>query len=84
MTFQQFIKRVDDTFLEHQASRSGGKISAANQWRYGQTVMNVLWDIWPEKYNEIKDSDYNCFYTNRNVALVLNKLEGEWNEYIRT
>jgi hypothetical protein len=84
MTFQQFIKRVDDTFLEHQASRSGGKISAANQWRYGQTVMNVLHDVWHKKYLEISDSDMNCFYTNRNVALVLNKLEGEWNEYIRT
>ena len=42
MTFEQFIKKVDDTFLEHQASTSKGKISAANQWRYGQTVMLVF------------------------------------------
>ena len=70
MTFEEFLLKVEETFVNNQA--------AANQWRYGQTVMNVLWDIWPEKHNEIKDSDFNCFYTNRNVAMVLNKLEKEW------
>lgn len=82
MTFEQFLIKVDDTFMSHQAARSGGKISAANQWRYGQTVMNVLYDVWPEKYNEIKDSDYNCFYNNVNTKLALDKLEKEWNEKI--
>ena len=84
MTFKEFVQKVDETFINHQASRSDGKISAANQWRYGQTIMNVLCDIWPEKYNDIKDSNINCFYTNRSVDLVLNKLEGEWHEYVRT
>ena len=78
MTFTEFLKQVDDTFINHQASRSDGKITAANQWRYGQTLMNVLWDVWSEKYNEIKDSDINCFYSNRTVAMVINKLEKEW------
>ena len=78
MTFEQFLKKVDDTFLEHQASRSKGKISAANQWRYGQTVMNVLYDIWPEKYHEFKNSDYDCFYSNATVESALSKLEQEW------
>lgn len=45
---------------------------------YGQTLMNVLWDVWSEKYNEIKDSDINCFYSNHTVNMVLNKLEKEW------
>lgn len=78
MKFKEFLKKVDDTFMEHQAARSGGKVSTTNQWRYGQTLMNVLWDVWPEKYNEIKDSDINCFYSNSTVPIVLNKLEEEW------
>lgn len=78
MTFEQFIKKVDDTFMSYQAARSDGKISTANQWRYGQTIMNVLHDVWHKKYLEISDSDMDCFYTNRNVSLVLNKLEKEW------
>ena len=42
MKFTEFLKKVDDTFLE------------------------------------ISDSDLNCFYTNRTVAMVYNKLEKEW------
>lgn len=78
MTFKQFLQKVDDTFMNHQAARSDGKISASNQWRYGQTLMNVLYDVWPEKYKEISTSDIDCFYTNRNIDVVITKLEKEW------
>jgi hypothetical protein len=78
MTFQEFLNKVDDTFMSHQSSRSDGKISAANQLRYGQTIMNVLHDVWHKKYLEISDSDMDCFYTNRNIVEVLDKLEKEW------
>ena len=44
MKFTEFLKKVDDTFM----SKQPPKISAANRWRYGQTLMNVLWDVWPE------------------------------------
>ena len=80
VSFIDFLQNVDKTFLEHQASRSDGKISAANQWRYGQTVMNVLYEVWPEKYKEISNSEYNCFYTNALVKDALSKLEKEWHD----
>ena len=80
ITFKEFITRVDDTFLSHQAARSGGKISAANQWRYGQTVMNVLYEVWPAKHKELVESERDCFYDNKMVSFVLDKLEREWNE----
>ena len=76
MKFEEFTTKVEDTFMSNQPP----KVSAANRWRFGQTVMNVLYDVWPEKYNEIKDSDIDCFYSNRTVNMVLNKLEKEWNE----
>jgi hypothetical protein len=76
MKFEQFLQKVDDTFLEYQVSRE--KVSDVNQWRYGQTVMNVLWDIWPEKYNEIKGTDIDCFYNNAIIRLTLEKLEQDW------
>ena len=79
MTFKEFLDKVDSTFLEHQAARSEGKISAANQWRYGQTLMNVLYDVWPEKYNEIKGTSYDCFYTNLPIKDTINKLYKDWN-----
>ena len=76
MKFTEFLKKVDDTFMSNQPP----KVSAANRWRYGQTLMNVLWDVWPEKYKEIHDSDLDCFYTNQNINLTLDKLEKEWDE----
>jgi hypothetical protein len=78
ITFNEFLKKVDHTFLDHQAARSRGKIKPENQWRYGQTVMNVLWEVWPEKYQEIKGSDTDCFYDNSTTQLTLDKLEKEW------
>ena len=78
ITFDEFLKKVDDTFLSHQAARSRGKIKIENQWRYGQTVMNVLWEVRPEKYQQIKGSDCDCFYQNSAVGSALNKLEKEW------
>ena len=71
--------------MSHQAARSkpAQPISAANQWRYGQAVMNVLYDVWPKKYHEITNTDYDCFYTNQIVQSTLDKLEKEWHEKTR-
>lgn len=44
----------------------------------GQTVMNVLYEVWPEKYQEIEGSDFDCFYDYDTVQSTLNKLEKEW------
>ena len=74
MNFTDFIKKVEDTFMSNQHP----KVRAVNRWRYGQTLMNVLSDVWHEKYNEIKDSDLDCFYTNQHVNLTIAKLEKEW------
>ena len=71
MTFQEFIQLVDKQF--HSATYK-------EQLRYGQYIMNVLHDVWHEKYLEISDSDMDCFYTNRNIDVLLNKLEKEWYE----
>lgn len=77
MTFTEFKTKVDDIFMTNQPPR----VRTVNRWRYGQTVMNVLYDVWPEKYNELRDTTYDCFYTNRYLSLTLEKLEKEWDEH---
>lgn len=67
ITFNEFLKIVDETYNYH-----------SFELRYGQTIMNVLYDIWPDKYNELKGSDYDCFYDDGTVKFTLNKLEQEW------
>jgi hypothetical protein len=67
ITFNEFLKKVDDTYMDH-----------SFEWRYGQTVMNVLADIWADKYKELVATDYDCFYDDRTVQDTLYKLETEW------
>jgi hypothetical protein len=69
MSFDEFLQKVDKTFSSY---------SYKEQLRYGQTVMNVLWEVWPEKHQEIKGSDFDCFYDYATVQLTLDKLEKEW------
>ena len=78
ITFDEFLKKVDDTFLNNHAVRSRGKIKAENQWRYGQTVINVLYDVWGEKCREIINTPFDCFYKDSVVKSTLDKLEKEW------
>jgi hypothetical protein len=69
ISFKEFVKKVDTTFSSY---------SYKQQLRYGQTIMNVLYDVWPEKYNEITGGDFDCFYDYATVQSTLDKLEKEW------
>jgi len=65
--FDEFLKIVDQTYNNH-----------VFELRYGQTVMNVLNKIWPEKYHEMTTLEYDCFYDDGLVNLTLDKLKKEW------
>jgi len=69
ISFKEFVKKVDTTFSSY---------SYKQQLRYGQTIMNVLYDVWPEKYNEITGGHFDCFYDTTIVKLTLSKLAKEW------
>lgn len=67
ISFKDFLQLVDDTYNHY-----------SFQWRYGQTVMNTLYNVWPEKYKELVVSEEDCFYDDGMVKLTLDKLEKEW------
>jgi hypothetical protein len=67
MTYEQFIQEVDRTYDDH-----------SFEWRYGQTLMNVLSEIWPDKYRELTYTYCDCFYDDRMVDSVKNKLKQDW------
>jgi hypothetical protein len=69
MTFDQFLNRVDKVYYENEF-----------ELRHGQVVMNVLHQIWPEKYKEISGGDYDCFYDDGTVRFTLDYLERVWND----
>lgn len=65
MTFEQFVSFVDHDFH-------------TNELRYGQTLMNKLSEVWPEKYKELTHTDNDCFYDDATVRFTLSKLEQDW------
>lgn len=67
MTFHQFLVEVDQTFYIHK-----------DELRYGQTVMNTLYDTWKEKYDDLMQRNLSCFYDEKKVPEVLRTLEKEW------
>lgn len=67
LNFEEFLNLVDINYYENEF-----------EVRYGQTVMNVLHRVWPEKYKELTNSDYDCFYDDGTVELTLDFLKKEW------
>ena len=47
--------------------------------RYGQTVMNTLSEVWPEKSRQLTSTDWDCFYNDNKTDTLLNYLEKIWN-----
>jgi hypothetical protein len=65
MTYEKFLNLVDQAYNQF-------------NWRYGQSLMNVLHGVWPEKYKEIVESDYDVYYNESNVPKVLKKIQENW------
>lgn len=66
ISFLSFLKKVDDFYTQ------------TDDMRYGQSLMNVLHEVWPEKYEEIKNTETDCFYDEKIVRFTIDQLEKEW------
>jgi hypothetical protein len=67
ITFEQFLELVDKKYYENEF-----------EVRHGQVLMNILYMSWPEKYKDIRGSEYDCFYDDGKVGILLEKLKKEW------
>lgn len=47
-------------------------------WRYGQSLMNVLHTVWREKHDELVGTEQDCYYDDNKVLTTLKQLENEW------
>ena len=65
MSYDEFVREVDRT-------------SQSFNWRYGQTLMNVLHAVWPEKYAEITNLELDCYYNEEVVPATLKFLKVDW------
>ncbi len=66
MTYSDFKNKID-----HDLKKYG--------LRYGQTVMNSLSEVWPDKHRELISTDLDCFYNDNKTDTTLSYLEKAWN-----
>ena len=67
LSFEQFLDLIDKNYYENEF-----------EVRYGQTVMNVLYRVWPEKYKELSGGEHDCFYNDGIADKTINRLQREW------
>lgn len=66
ITFQQFKAEFENFHAQNK------------ELRYGQSLMNKLFEIRPEKHTEIKGTELDCFYLDEKSELTLHYLENNW------
>ena len=45
-----------------------------NEWRIGQAYFNYAFELYPEETNELRGTEYDCFYDNHKIPIFLKKL----------
>jgi hypothetical protein len=65
MSYQDYVILVDQTFHTF-------------NWRYGQTIMNVLYSVSPNKYTELVGGEYDCYYEDSKALNTLKFLNEHW------
>jgi hypothetical protein len=66
MSYSEFKNKVDHNLKKYSL-------------RYGQTVMNTLSEVWPDKHKELTSTDLDCFYNDNKADITLGYLEKVWN-----
>jgi len=69
MTFEQFLQKADNFYHENEL-----------ELRYGQSIMNILYNVRPDLYKKITQTDLDCFYDDSVVKYTLEYLEKQWND----
>ena len=65
MNYSEFKNKVDHDLKKYSL-------------RYGQTVMNTLSEVWPDKHKELTSTDIDCFYNDNKAHTTLSYLEKAW------
>jgi hypothetical protein len=65
MSYSEFKNKVDHNLKKYSL-------------RYGQTIMNTLSEVWPDKHKELTATDLDCFYNDNKINTTLSYLEKVW------
>ena len=44
------------------------------EWRLGQAYFNYAYELYPKEVNELRGTEYDCFYDNNKIPIFLEEL----------
>ena len=44
------------------------------EWRLGQAYFNYAYELYPKEVNELRGTEYDCFYDNNKIPMFLEEL----------
>lgn len=44
------------------------------EWRLGQAYFNYAYELYPEETNQLRGTEYDCFYDDNKISIFLEKL----------
>ena len=44
------------------------------EWRLGQAYFNYAYELYPEETEELRSTEYDCFYVDNRIPIFLEKL----------
>ena len=44
------------------------------EWRLGQAYFNYAYELYPKETNQLRGSEYDCFYDDNKISIFLEKL----------
>ena len=44
------------------------------EWRLGQAYFNYAYELYPKEADELRGTEYDCFYDNNKISIFLKKL----------
>ena len=44
------------------------------EWRLGQAYFNYACELYPEETNQLRGTEYDCFYDDNKISIFLEKL----------
>lgn len=44
------------------------------EWRLGQAYFNYAYELYPEETNQLRGTEYDCFYDDNKILIFLEKL----------
>lgn len=73
---QALLKRSDKVRMAAKALYNFDQKSR-KQYRYGQLIFNVAYDLYPTQTNQLRGTLVDCFYDNTKVDVFLQALDNQ-------